>query len=388
MNESHYRVYASALPCPALPSHWVPNKQQTNPSMASSKSPVAYLTRKLLGHSDDTRKSTAGYIRRAHHAGSWYSQSRSELSRELSQNLLNATADDTSFATPGLGTPRGIVSPHAGYSYSGPTAAYAYLALREALATHFSVGPGSDQPRSFTVVVLHPSHHVYLNGAAVSGAAEIETPIRNIPIDDELRTELQRTGQFSTMAKIVDEEEHSGEMQYPYIAQVIKEATSSSLAGSSDIRILPIMIGANGAGEEENIGSLLAPFLSRSNCFTVVSSDFCHWGRRFRYQPHEGTSPDGEAHNEIADYIEWLDRQGMSRIEMQQPGAFADYLRETSNTICGRHPITVWLHAIAANSKSNAEILDVKFVRYAQSSRVNDHSESSVSYASAVARLC
>lgn len=38
----------------------------------------------------------------------------------------------------------------------------------------------------------------------------------------------------------------------------------------------------------------------------VCSSDFCHWGSRFRYQPHD------KSHGEIADYIEWLDREGMT----------------------------------------------------------------------------
>lgn len=78
----------------------------------------------------------------------------------------------------------------------------------------------------------------------------------------------------------------------------------------------------------------------------------------------------------------------MDLIELQRPGAFADYLREYANTICGRHPIAVWLNAVVTNSENGKGELDVRFVRYAQSSRVRSgkDNDSSVSYASAVAR--
>ncbi len=130
------------------------------------------------------------YIRRAHHAGSWYEDDPKILS-EMLQGFLNATehsppTNNTSTSSDSTGTsanvnaatstadgpsnntgggteiggfPRGVIAPHAGYSYSGPTAAYAYANLREALMRGWSG----------TVVVLHPSHHVYLDGCAVSG---------------------------------------------------------------------------------------------------------------------------------------------------------------------------------------------------------------------------
>ena len=64
----------------------------------------------------------------------------------------------------------------------------------------------------------------------------------------------------------------------------------------------------------------------------VVSSDFCHWGRRFNYMPFAGEG-------EIFKAIEALDRQGMGIVEAQDPAAFTRYLQQHSNTICGRHPI-------------------------------------------------
>ena len=77
-----------------------------------------------------------------------------------------------------------------------------------------------------------------------------------------------------------------------------------------------------------------------------------------------------------------MDHQGMDLIALKQPGAFAEYLQRTKNTICGRHAISVWMRAI--DSVESKKDLTVKFVKYDQSSAVESMSDSSVSYASAV----
>ena len=97
------------------------------------------------------------YVRRAHHSGSWYESSSSALDKTLGSFLKDAE-DNMDTMTSEI-IPRAIIAPHAGYSYSGSTAAYAYRALGEALASHTLK----------TIVVLHPSHHVRLNGCSVSG---------------------------------------------------------------------------------------------------------------------------------------------------------------------------------------------------------------------------
>eukprot|EP00978_Attheya_sp_CCMP212_P001855 scaffold3824_cov48-Attheya_sp.AAC.4 len=291
--------------------------------------------------------------RRAHHAGSWYSSDPQELDIQLSDNLAQVSEEDES-----VRNARGLIAPHAGYSYSGPTAAYAYRSLQDAA------------PSIRTVVVLHPSHHVWLDGCALSRATVLETPLGNLEVDEDLRNELLATENFSVMTLKEDEEEHSGEMQYPYIVKV-----------APHVKILPIMVGSISTALESKIGALLAPFLARSHIFTAVSSDFCHWGSRFGY------TPTGKPTKQIFEHIEWLDRTGMDHISLQDPGAFATYLKQYSNTICGRHPIAVWLHAVKVNKEVGREKVEISFVRYAQSSQVKSKRESSVSYASAVARI-
>ena len=314
------------------------------------------------------------YSRRAYHAGSWYDSDKSTLDATLSRFLADASKNKIpSKSTAMEGIPRACICPHAGFSYSGPTAAYSYLALKEALQRNSPIR---------TIVVLHPSHHVYLESCALSGASTIETPLMNLAVDDVLREKLLSTGKFELMNQRVDEHEHSGEMQYPFIAKILL-----SVSPKEQIKVLPIMVGSIRASKEESYGKLIASYLADESVFTVISSDFCHYGSRFSYTPKPTPSEASEQGiNELFEYIEYLDRKGMDLIELQRPGAFADYFRQYSNTICGRHPIAVWLNCVVTNRENGVEELDVRFIRYAQSSQVKSSNDSSVSYASAVAR--
>lgn len=342
----------------------------------------------LNDNDNKKRRASAGqhgtYSRAAHHAGSWYSASSRDLDLQLS-SLLAAAEKETN--TVAVESPlRGIICPHAGYSYSGPTAAFSYHHLAMELAKKHDDDDDDDvddSPHTITqILILHPSHHVYLDGCAVSGATQLETPLGNLMVDDELRQEIlelgspRRSSVFEVMEKSVDEHEHSGEMQYPYIAKALLQANKLD-----SVKVLPIMCGSISASQEEDYGKLLAPIVGRPNVLCVVSTDFCHWGSRFQYQPTANPTTSMEIH----EYIRAMDHQGMTHIELQQPGAFAEYLKKTKNTICGRHAIGVWLNAVHTN-KTTLETLDIAFVKYAQSSQVRSMRDSSVSYASATAR--
>lgn len=82
----------------------------------------------------------------------------------------------------------------------------------------------------------------------------------------------------------------------------------------------------------------------------------------------------------VYEFIEWLDRKGMTIIEDHNADNFRAYLVETGNTICGQHPILVLLETIRACHLG----LKTRFVKYDQSSQARVKMDSSVSYASAV----
>ena len=116
--------------------------------------------------------------REASHAGSWYSSDPSRLSREL-DGFLDAAGTHGS-------TPRALIVPHAGYSYSGAAAAWGYK----------NVDARAGIRRVF---LLGPSHHVFLRRCALSKCATYATPLGNLAVDTGIYDELRATGHFVDM---------------------------------------------------------------------------------------------------------------------------------------------------------------------------------------------
>jgi hypothetical protein len=158
----------------------------------------------------------------------------------------------------------------------------------------------------------------------ILGATELETPLMNLPVADQLRQELLAAGRFQLMDQATDEREHSGEMQYPYLAKILLDYAEHN-GQQHAIDVLPIMVGSIHKTDEEFYGKVLASFLARTSVFTVVSSDFCHWGRRFGYYPPHDKDYRSAAFGgnlkvpdeEIFAYISSLDRIGMVRSSLQ-----------------------------------------------------------------------
>ncbi|XP_026292391.1 protein MEMO1-like [Frankliniella occidentalis] len=286
-------------------------------------------------------------FRKASHAGTWYSNNVKELGRQLDGWLQVVSVAHR--------PARAIIAPHAGYSYCGACAAFAYK----------QVDPSAVK----RIFVLGPSHNVWLPGCALSSTTKYCTPFYDLTIDSLVYSELEATGQFERMSVKVDEDEHSLEMHLPYIARVMEEYKDS-------FTIVPIMIGSLTVEREATYGQLLAPYLADPNNLFVVSSDFCHWGQRFRYTYHD------QKYGQIFQSVEALDKMGMDCIEDLNPNAFSDYLKKYDNTICGRHPIAVLLQAASVLEKKGNR-MSLKFLKYAQSDQCFTMSDSSVSYASA-----
>src|SRR5271170_5084941 len=218
-------------------------------------------------------------VREASHAGSWYSASASTLATQLDQ-WLSQVPDDV----PGIGKipvsgSRVVISPHAGFAYSGPCAAWAYKCL--------------DLSKAKRIFILHPSHHHHLSTAALPVVSAYKTPLSltPLPLDHETistlaslsaKTSQNRTIKFTTMSASVDEDEHSCEMQLPYIHRLLQRLYPGQ-PESSYPPLVPIMIGSTNPATEAALGQMLAPYIADENNVFAISSDFCHWGSRFGY---------------------------------------------------------------------------------------------------------
>lgn len=342
--------------------------------------------------------SIKGYTRRAHFAGGWYSQDKKTLNGTIDYYLSNVNVDDD-IKEYNL---RGVIVPHAGISYSGGTAAYAYHYLRSEICR-------KESPIKH-IIVFHPSHRVYLNGVELSGASLLETPLGNLPVDTQLREEINslKPGAFKTFNKKVDELEHSGEMQYIFIAKILNDVNKiNGNPPNTYIPVLPVMCGSLSSRNEQIYGKLLSDIVSRPDVLSIVSTDFCHWGEQFDYRPRPTpatcssflctvvdpkVSQKEKTITEISDFIQSLDAKGMQLISRKKPIEFTKYLAKTRNTICGKHAISLWLNSIVhlescqkESDVENNENLVINFVNYSQSSKVANINQSSVSYAAAIA---
>jgi len=166
---------------------------------------------------------SSGITRSASHAGSWYTNNKSELDTELTNYLKKAEK------TIPEGHLKGIISPHAGLYYSGPTAAWSYINV--------------DPSKYSRVFLLGPAHHTYLDGCALSQCSEYDTPLGSIKIDVDTVKELHDTGEFKWFSLNDDEEEHSLEMHLPYIKKIF---TGDDDQGTSSLYLQllqPIHIG-------------------------------------------------------------------------------------------------------------------------------------------------
>ena len=114
----------------------------------------------------------------------------------------------------------------------------------------------------------------------------------------------------------------------PFIHKIFSDS-----GRTADLKLVPLMVGDVPESKYKSYAEVLLPLFMDERTVFIVSSDFCHWGERFRFTHKFDDEP------VIHRSIERLDRQGMSLIEAQSFNDFTRYLDSTENTICGRHPI-------------------------------------------------
>lgn len=282
-------------------------------------------------------------VRPPSHAGSWYPDDPNVLRADL-QNYLQSCS-----LSPSTTSGRILIVPHAGYNYSGSVLGCGYTNINTNVKRVFLLGP---------------SHFTNLTCCALTTRQKYATPLGDLTVDSNVMEELRVTLAFTSLDFQTEDQEHSLEMQLPFIV---------SLFGTS-ITLVPILVGTLSPESEQYYGHLLASYLDNPENLFIISSDFCHWGSQYHYTPKIAEIP-------IWQTIELLDMHAIEAIIAQNVVQYHEYFTRTSNTICGRFAIGVLLAAMAsASTKFQFRLLD-----YRQSEQVTDLSQSSVSYATIVA---
>jgi MEMO1 family protein len=235
-------------------------------------------------------------------ADMFYSGDEDTLKRMILEYLEKVPAIEIA------GKVKAVIAPHAGYIYSGQTAAYSYKLLK-----------ALDPDVRWKILLLGLSHHVPISGAAAPAFEKWKTPLGEVVVKD-VRDEI---GKSDLISDIPDAgiEEHSLEVQVPFLQMVLK--------GGFDL--YPLVLGSFRA---ELLAEELAEFCARDDVITVVSSDLSH------YLPYEEAKKvDHVTCKAVCD----LDAPGM----------------ESDGDACGKMGILTLIH-LAKKLNWKCKILDYK----------------------------
>jgi len=180
-------------------------------------------------------------------AGRFYPADKSELSENLSRLFENCKKSPNNWQV------RAIISPHAGYIFSGVIAASAYSAI-----------PANAVYKN--IFIIGSSHVMYFDGASVYNTGDYITPLGKVTVNREIADKLildNKVFAFPTTAHI---QEHSIEVQIPFIQSYFKNIPP----------IIPIIIGTDKENTIKKIAEALRPWFTPENLF-IISSDFSHY---------------------------------------------------------------------------------------------------------------
>lgn len=175
-------------------------------------------------------------------AGMFYPAEPGELSHEILEFLTEAQ--------PRTLIPKALIVPHAGYVYSGAIAASAYATLKSISA------------RIRRVVLLGPTHRVAVRGLALPDVEAFDTPLGRVMLDTELMRIISSLPQV-TVSAAAHAQEHSLEVQLPFLQSVL-----------NDFTLLPLAVGMATA---EEVAEVLELAWGGEETLIVISSDLSHY---------------------------------------------------------------------------------------------------------------
>ena len=258
-------------------------------------------------------------------AGAFYPADKDSLKKSVEEFLSKAEKVTTD------GKLIAIISPHAGYIYSGQVAAYGYKQIK-----------GSDVKK---VVLIGPSHHTGFKGASVYTKGSFKTPLGEVKINEKLAGDLLNESADVKFYPEAFDKEHSLEVQLPFLQTVLRDFT-----------IVPILIGSSTGQTFEHLISKLTEIID-DKTLLIASTDLSHY--------HDYSS------------AKEMDGKIVSAVERLSTKDAIELLRDGKSEMCGGAPVIIVME-VARRSGAN---LGVVF-KHANSGDVTGEKDKVVGYAS------
>jgi AmmeMemoRadiSam system protein B/AmmeMemoRadiSam system protein A len=263
-------------------------------------------------------------------AGSWYSNDANTLSKEIEGYFQKAEAKP-------LNDVIALISPHAGYQYSGQTAV---------------MGIESAAKQYRRIIVIGPSHRVPMEEVlSIPRATHYQTPLGEVELDVEFINKLLEHPVFQYVPDVL-EYEHSAQIQVPLLQYSQK-----------NFKLVPIVAGHCSFGTITKAGRIIKS-LTDEGTLVVASSDFTHYGASYDYVPFRENIPE---------QIKKLDMGAYEYIAKLDSKGFLEYRNRTGATICGSVPVAILLSMLSPDVKT-------ELINYTTSGELMKDFSNSVSY--------
>ena len=206
----------------------------------------------------------------------------------------------------------GLVSPHAGFEFSGQVAAHGYKLL-----SHCQFD---------CIVILSPLHRLFSDSYVTSSASFYETPLGRVPVDEESIDALSKTIKLDSIS---DDNEHSLEIQLPFLQVILGE-----------FKLVPIMVGVRDVYSCEDIVTGLVKIARNKKILFIASSDLHH----------------------ISDYKEVVrcDKTVVDTLAGYDMEKIRKVLTPSNCTVCGKVPISIALDVAKRLGANQFKILSHK----------------------------
>jgi MEMO1 family protein len=176
-------------------------------------------------------------------AGQFYPRDADRLRKQVSDLLAN-------IAIPIKNIPKALIVPHAGYVYSGATAAAAFATLRD----------GAQTIRR--VVLIGPAHHVHVRGIAAPTVDAFETPLGRVPVDKSALNAIAGLP-FVIQDDLAHAPEHALEVELPFLQTLLVS-----------FQVVPLLVGD---ATPEEIAQMMLQLWESPGTLIVVSTDLSHY---------------------------------------------------------------------------------------------------------------
>ena len=227
-----------------------------------------------------------------------------------------------------------VVAPHAGYIYSGPVAAHAYLHV-------------SSLRHPELVVIVAPNHYGTGSGVATFREGRWETPLGEIPVDEEAARRIVELTGIVDYDPSAHTNEHSLEVQLPFLQSIYGET----------LTILPISLAFQDIETARELGEGIAELVRGKDVVLIASSDLTHY--------------------EAAEVARSKDLRLLKKVEALDLEGFYGTLERLSVTACGYGAIASVIQASKKLGFTRGELL-----KYSNSGETTRDMNEVVGYAS------